>query len=156
MRNLILFAATGAGSGYSPVAPGTAGSAVGLLLYAGIFGLPPVVYLAIVLAITLLGIWSGGRAEQIFEKKDDGRITIDEVAGMLVSLALVPTHRPLLVALVGFLLFRLFDIVKPPPARGFESLSGGVGVMADDIVAGLYANAVGQVLWRFLWPGGIG
>ncbi len=153
MRNLVLFAATGAGSGYSPVAPGTAGSAVGLLLWAGVRGLPIGAYLAVVAAVTLVGVWSSGRAEKIFATKDDGRITIDEVAGMLLSLAWLPAGTPWLWAGgVGFLLFRLFDIIKPPPARAAEALGGGWGVMTDDLVAALYANACGQVLWRLLFP----
>ncbi len=157
MRNLVLFVATGAGSGFVPLAPGTAGSVVGLIIWAAARGLPPPAYLALVGGVTLLGLWSAGRAEAIFERRDDGRITIDEVAGMLLALALLPpAASPLWVAGTGFALFRLFDIAKPPPARAAERLAGGVGVMADDLVAGLYANAVGQLVWRVLVPGGVG
>lgn len=151
MRKLVLFAATGAGSGYSPVAPGTAGSAVGLAVHAGLLaalGGAAFGYLAAAVAISLVGIWAAGRAEAIFERRDDGRITIDEVAGMLVSLVFLPVS--LKVAVSGFFLFRLFDIWKPYPARAVESLPGGLGVMADDLVAGVYANLSGQVLWRLL------
>ncbi len=157
MRNLVLFVASGAGSGYAPVAPGTAGSALGLLLYAGLRELPAAGYLGLVALVTLLGTWAAGRAEVIYGRKDDGRITIDEVAGMLLSLALLPTAaHPLAVPVTAFLLFRIFDIAKPPPCRWLESLPGGVGVMADDLVAGLYANLAGQLLWRVLLPGGAG
>ncbi len=153
MRKLVLFAATGAGSGYSPVAPGTAGSAVGLAIWAVSRELPVPAYLSLIAGFTAGGMWAAHHAEAIFGVRDDGRITIDEVAGMLVSLALLPTvASALLVGATGFLLFRLFDIAKPPPARRAEALPGGLGVMADDLVAALYANACGQVLWRVLWP----
>jgi phosphatidylglycerophosphatase A len=151
MRKLILFAATGAGSGYVPLAPGTAGSLVGLLLYLPLCRLPAVGYLAALAALAALGVFAADRAEGWLGRHDDPRITIDEVAGQLLSLALLPAR--LEVAALGFALFRLFDVWKPPPVRAAEALSGGLGVMADDLVAGLYANAAGQVLWRLLWPG---
>lgn len=154
MRKLVLFAATGAGSGYAPVAPGTVGSAVGLAIWALARELPTLWYLALVAAVLAGGAWAAHRAEPIFGTRDDGRITIDEVAGMLLSLALLPTVASApLVGATGFVLFRIFDITKPPPALRAEALPGGVGVMADDVVAALYANACGQVLWRVLWPG---
>ena len=153
MRNLVLFAATGAGSGYSPIAPGTAGSVVGLLLYAALYPLATTGLVVATAVVTGLGIWTADRAEQVFEKRDDGRITIDEVAGMLLSLVALPVRLD--VAIAGFFLFRLFDITKPFPARTAERLPGGVGVMADDLVAGLYANLVGQLLWRLLLPDGL-
>jgi len=154
MRKLVLITATGAGSGYSPVAPGTVGSAVGLALWWMARDLPGPAYLALVAAVTAGGVWAAHRAEAIFGTRDDGRITIDEVAGMLLSLALVPTTAsPLLVGVTGFVLFRIFDITKPPPALRGESLPGGLGVMADDVVAALYANACGQLVFRVPWPG---
>ena len=152
MRKLILFAATGAGSGYAPIAPGTVGSGVGLILFWPLQTLPAAGYLIALGGVTALGIWAAGRAELIFGKKDDGRITIDEVAGMLTSLAFLPARVDVVVT--GFLLFRLFDIWKPPPIHGSQALSGGLGVMADDLLAGLYANLIGQLLWRVLALGG--
>jgi phosphatidylglycerophosphatase A len=152
MRKLILFIATGAGSGYAPVAPGTFGSAVGLVLYGLLVWVSPLAFLVGTVAIIAVGVWAADHAERIFGRKDDGRIVIDEIAGMQVSLAFLPAG--LGVALVGFFLFRLFDIVKPPPARGLESVQGGAGVMLDDLLAGVYANLVGQVFWRVIWPGG--
>ncbi len=153
MRKFVLFVATGAGSGYAPIAPGTAGSAVGLLLYAAVAPFSTPGLLLAIVATTAVGTWAADRAERIFERKDDGRIVVDEVAGMLVSLIALPVRPD--VAIVGFFLFRIFDIWKPPPARAFERGQGGVAVMADDIVAGLYANLVGQVLWRWVLPGGL-
>lgn len=153
MRKLILFAATGGGSGYAPVAPGTAGSVVGLILYAPLSTASRLGYVAVLAGVTGLGAWAADRAERHFGTRDDGRITIDEIAGMLLALAFLPVRLD--VALCGFLLFRLFDVLKPPPARRAESLPGGLGVMADDLVAGLYANLAGQLLWRVALPGGI-
>ena len=93
------------------------------------------------------------RAEQLLGREDDGRIVIDEVVGMLASLALLPARID--VAIVGFFLFRLFDIWKPPPARLAERLPGGLGVVMDDVVAGLYANLAGQPVWRVALPEGL-
>ena len=156
MRNLVILIATGVGSGYSPIASGTAGSAVGVALFAllawGVgLALPGLVIATLV--VTLLGVWAADRAESIFGGKDDGHITIDEVAGQLISLLALPLRWDVLIT--GFFLFRFFDIVKPPPARQCESLRGGLGVMADDLFAGVYANVVGQLLWRALLPGGL-
>ena len=155
MRKAVLFVATGAGSGYAPIAPGTAGAGVGLLIYGVLvlgLGLSNGVLLALTAALTALGIWAAGRAEQLFGKHDDGRITVDEVVGMWVSLLWLPAS--LEVALVAFFLFRLFDITKPPPCRAAERAGGGLGVMLDDLIAGAYANLVGQVLWRIAFPEG--
>lgn len=153
MRILVLLLATGLGSGLVPRAPGTVGSIVGLAIHGMLVRLPVVGYWASIAAVILVGSWAAGRAEVIFQREDDGRITVDEVAGMLVSLAWLPARLD--VALAGFLMFRIFDIAKPFPVRRFERIGGGVGVMADDLMAGAYANLVGQVLWRFAFPGGL-
>jgi phosphatidylglycerophosphatase A len=152
MRIFVLAIATGAGSGYAPMASGTFGSMVGLLLWLALAGQGTWIYLLGLAAVVGLGIWAADRAQEIFKRHDDGRITIDEVAGMLVSLAFLPARIE--VALAAFLLFRIFDIWKPPPAHAAERLPGGVGVMADDLVAGVYANLGGQVLWRLIFTGG--
>ena len=162
MRKLVLFIATGAGTGYAPIAPGTAGSALGVALWwlaVVQAGLSWGMLMAGAAAITAVGIWAAGEAEKIYGTHDDGRITIDEVAGQFVALAFLPLAPlpqvpggELGVAGAAFLLFRLFDIWKPPPARRFEQLPGGVGVVADDLMAGVYANLCGQLLWRVLWP----
>src|ERR1700740_2917869 len=108
MRILILALATGGGSGYAPVASGTAGALVGLALWVALLGASPLTYLIACAVVTAVGIWAGGGAEAIPGSHDDGRITIDEVAGMLLSLAWLPLRPE--VAGLGFLLFRLFDI----------------------------------------------
>jgi phosphatidylglycerophosphatase A len=92
---------------------------------------------AALVVVTLVGAWAGSRVERVLGKKDPGVIVIDEVAGMLLSVILLPPTIPVLVT--AFLLFRLFDIWKPFPARESQALTGGVGVMVDDLIAGLYA-----------------
>ena len=147
---LALFVATGAGAGYAPVAPGTFGSAVGVLLFPliGLFG--SWLYLLAVLALLSSGVWAAEEAERIFERKDDGRIVIDEIVGQLLTYApLVILEIPvgLLWIVTGFVLFRGFDIWKPGPARWAEhSLAGGAGVMLDDVIAGLMGAGVLLVL----------
>ena len=107
--------------------------------------------IAFCVVVTLVGIWAAGRAERVLGGKDPGAIVIDEVAGMTLSALLIPlTFWALAVA---FLLFRVFDIVKPPPARASQHLSGGFGVMVDDLIAGLYALAVLALLRAAVgWP----
>ena len=131
--------ATVGGAGWSPVAPGTVGSAVALGLIWFVPGdrLGLVVFFVVV---TVVGVWAADRAERRLGGKDPGAIVIDEVAGMTLSVMFFP--RTPAVLLAGFVLFRIFDVVKPPPARGSQKLSGGVGVMVDDLIAGLYAAAV--------------
>ena len=130
--------ATALGAGYAPIAPGTFGSAVGVLLW---FALPPVLWIqSLAIAIVaVVGSWSGDVAETHFNKHDPGHVVVDEVAGMMVTLVLNPAAGWTW-TLVAFLLFRAFDIAKPFPVRQFERLPGGIGIMADDLMAGVYAN----------------
>jgi phosphatidylglycerophosphatase A len=129
--------ATAGGAGYVPFAPGTAGTAVGLVLW---WVLPRSLTLHVVLIVAMfaLGSWSGGVAERHFHKTDPGHVVLDEVMGMFVTLLMNPVGWK--GALVGFVLFRAFDVVKPPPTNLLERLPGGVGIMADDAMAGVYAN----------------
>jgi phosphatidylglycerophosphatase A len=94
-------------------------------------------FLLTLVGVVLVGIWASHHVEHLFACKDPGLIVIDEVAGMMVSVALVPRTGPVLVC--AFFLFRLFDIWKPFPAHDAQSLPGGAGVMVDDLIAGLYA-----------------
>jgi phosphatidylglycerophosphatase A len=124
------------GAGYSPVASGTVGS----LVTAVAIWLLPLTLLRTAIAlvvVTLVGIWAGGRVERVLGRKDPGVIVIDEVAGMLLAVMGLPRSLPVLIT--AFLLFRLFDIWKPFPARESQALTGGMGVMVDDLIAGLYA-----------------
>ena len=137
MTFVALAFATALGAGYAPFASGTLGSAVGLLLWA----LLPASAGAQAAAIVLLfaaGSWSGSVAERHFQTTDPSQVVIDEVMGMLVTLFLNPVGWKGVA--VAFVFFRLFDVIKPYPARRLERLHGGVGVMADDFMAAVYAN----------------
>ena len=125
--------------GYSPAASGTVGSFVTLVA----LWLIPFTTLALLVTlavVTLVGIWAGSRVELVIDAKDPGIIVIDEVAGMLVSVLFLPRTIPVLVT--AFVLFRVFDIWKPFPARQFQEVHGGLGVMLDDLIAGAYTLAL--------------
>jgi phosphatidylglycerophosphatase A len=140
------------GLGESPFAPGTFGTlggvaiaAAGLLFPAG---LATQVYLGAAATLVFVGgVPLGNAAEKQMGGKDPGAFVIDEVAGYLVALMGLPLHeRPLLVLVGAFVFFRVFDIAKPWPIRKFETVKGGVGIMIDDVIAGLYANVCLQVV----------
>lgn len=154
---------TGLGTGYLPIAPGTWGSAatcgVFLLVAWGCAGRGACVTAAMALlaAAATLGCALLGRfAESAFGAKDPGRCTLDEWAGQALALCLLPiggTWRHWLIAAgAAFVAFRVFDIVKPPPARRLEKLPHGWGIVADDLMAGLYANVVAQLVLRYVVP----
>ena len=149
MRRLGVFIATCGYIGYAPVAPGTFGSAAGLLVFYAVRSSGSIaVEAAAIVILFLLGIWSGTEAEHHFGGTDPGPVVIDEVFGMLITLALLPVN--LAGAIVGFLVFRVLDVVKPWPSAQLEHLPGGLGVMADDGMAAIYGNLVMQVLVRLL------
>ena len=139
MRRLIMFFATACYVGRLPLAPGTWGTAVGLGFYWLIRHLPPAAYAVTVVAFIFFAIWISGLAQRILFEDDPREIVIDEMAGYLVAMAF---HQPTLaLAIAGFVLFRIFDIAKPPPIRWVErQFAGGLGVVLDDVVAGVYAN----------------
>lgn len=142
-RGAAVWIATCFGVGYFPFAPGTAGSAIGLGLVVGIGRLPLARHwrIAIVaiaaIGIGALGVWAASGAEKFFGRVDPGQVVIDEVVGQMLTLLLQPdaTWKWLL---AGFVLFRIFDVVKPFPARSFEHAPGGWGIMLDDVAAGAY------------------
>jgi phosphatidylglycerophosphatase A len=131
--------ASGLGIGYVPFAPGTFGSLLGLVLWA-LFPLSTIVQAALIALMFGAGAWSASVAERQLGASDPAPVVIDEVLGMLVTLFMNPVGW--MGALIGFFLFRLFDVIKPYPANRLERLAGGVGVMADDAMAGVYANIV--------------
>lgn len=146
-----LFIAQGAYSGRVPVAPGTAGSAVGVLLYLLLNELSPLWYGAACIGVTVLGTWAAGYADRILGTKDSPTIVIDEIAGFLVAMFLVPFAWGYIIA--GFILFRIFDILKPWPLKRLQDIPGGPGVMLDDIGAAVYANVILQITWFFFGKG---
>ena len=136
-----LFVATCGYLGYVPIAPGTFGSAAGLLVFFAVRSTGSVaVELATIVALFAAGVWSGTVAEHHFGGIDPGPVVLDEVVGMLITLLLLEVT--ITGAIVGFLVFRVLDVVKPWPSAGFEKLPGGLGVMADDGMAALYGNLV--------------
>lgn len=130
-KGLVSFLATGLGLGYLPKAPGTFGTLLGLILA---IVLPDNFYL--LAGVCILGIWISNEAEQVFNEHDCPKIVIDEIAGFLI--AAYGWHGSYLVA--AFVLFRILDITKPFPVRQLQNLPGGLGVMADDLAAGLIVN----------------
>ncbi len=145
MTALALALATSLGVGYIPFAPGTFGSAAGLVLWA-LLPWAPLPSVAATVIVFAVGVWAAGIVERSSGKTDPGIVVIDEVLGMLVTLLFIPVSWP--VAFIGFVLFRIFDVLKPYPANRLEHLHGGLGIMADDAMAGVYANIVLRlVLW---------
>ena len=136
-RLALLFASAGY-VGMAPVAPGTWGTAVGVgLLLLVRLAADPVLEAVLLAAVLVVGVWSATLVEQDWGSRDPGTIVIDEVAGVLIALFWIPLNW--VGFLVGFVAFRVFDIAKPFPVRAAERLPAGWGVMADDVVAGLYA-----------------
>lgn len=133
-----LLIASGFGSGYAPFAPGTAGSLVGLVLWLPLATAPWAVAVGATLFVAGLGIWAGDRTARRLGAKDPGLVVVDEIAGMWVTLLFLP-FTPVSAAL-AFVAFRAMDVFKPWPARRFERFPGGWGIMADDLMAGVYAN----------------
>jgi phosphatidylglycerophosphatase A len=162
IKDYFALAVTTFGVGYLPLAPGTWGSMVGVLIYLGAGFVDAIwdhhwsvqhnlnaaqagaishVFMAIVLLILcLVGIWAAGRSTDLFGNSDPSQAVVDEVMGQLITFLFIPFTTSWKLILAGFLLFRLFDIWKPYPIRAFESMPGGLGICADDIVAGVYAG----------------
>ena len=144
MTRFATFVATAGYVGYAPVAPGTCGSAVGLAAYAAVRWSDSVIVEGIVLIMALvIGIWSADIVERELGK-DPSVVVIDEVLGMLVTLAFIQVSAG--GAVLGFFVFRLFDVIKPYPAGRLEHLHGGPGIMLDDAMAGVYSNLTLRVL----------
>jgi phosphatidylglycerophosphatase A len=145
MRRAGLIVATVGYLGYAPVAPGTFGSAAGLVLFylVRLTG-SSVVEAAAIALVSGFGVWSATLAERHIGRADPAPVVIDEVAGMLITLAFLPVALP--GAVVGFLIFRILDVVKPWPSARLEALPEGVGIMADDVMAAIYGNLVMRAL----------
>jgi phosphatidylglycerophosphatase A len=170
-RDYLGLAIATCGVGYLPLAPGTWGSLVGVGLYVllrlavfpkispeGNQALYSLSFLtleiSVIAVITVLGVWAASLTERVLRIKDPGKVVVDEVAGQLIALLPIPLAAETGWAywlIPAFLLFRFFDIVKPYPARRLESLHGGLGIMADDLVAGAYAAIIVGVMVALRW-----
>jgi phosphatidylglycerophosphatase A len=146
MDKLIVALATGLYSGKIPFAPGTWGSAFALIPWYFCRGLSLVNYLIVLAVIFVVGFLTSGSAEKILDRPDPGCIVIDEILGMFITLTLAPNHPA--AWLLGFVLFRIFDVLKPIPVSWFDThLHGGIGIMMDDVMAGIYALICLQLIW---------
>jgi len=146
MKRFILILATGFGVGYSPVAPGTLGTLVAIPVYYFLSNIQPPLYEITLVGFLFLCVWVSGNAEIFIGRKDDQRIVIDEIIGFLITMLWVP--RTIRFMIIGFFLFRFFDILKPFPIRRLEKgFKGGFGVVLDDVVAGVYANIVLRLIF---------
>ena len=147
MNRFFLVLATGFGVGYSPVAPGTLGTLIAIPVYYFLSAIPSPIYEITLIGFFFLSVWISENAEIFFGKKDDQRIVIDEMMGFLITMLWVPKVTHFIV--IGFFLFRLFDIFKPFPIRRLErGLKGGFGVVLDDVIAGVYANIILHLVGR--------
>jgi phosphatidylglycerophosphatase A len=151
VTRLAVFVATVGYCGYFPIAPGTVGSAAGLVVYLLVWWTQSaLVETGLIVGVFAAGVWAGTTAERYFGAIDPGPVVIDEVLGMLITLAFMPVG--ISTAVAGFVLFRILDVFKPYPAGRFEKLHGGLGVMADDAMAAVYANLLLRGL-VYLVPG---
>ena len=140
MKHFILMFATGFGAGYSPIAPGTLGTLVAIPIYYFLSEIPFPLYEITLTGFFFLAVWVSEKTEAVLGKKDDPRIVIDEMMGFFITMLWV-MKTPFFI-LVGFILFRFFDILKPFPIRRLEKVRGGFGVVLDDVMAGIFANVI--------------
>lgn len=145
MEKLIKFVVSFFYLGYSPIMSGTIGSLGGLAVYFFVKA-NNMAYIFSMLLVFILGVLFSGKAEKIYNQKDSGKIVIDEVCGMLLSLFLVPYS--IASVILGFFIFRILDVLKPWPARSMEKLPGAYGVMLDDIAVAVYTNIILQIVFR--------
>lgn len=149
MTDPVHILAFGFGSGLAPKAPGTFGSIVGALIAGLMLSLTPATYVVVTILSIVLGIWLCGASSTKLGVHDHGGIVWDEIAGMMITYFMLPSGWWWLI--LGFVLFRLFDIIKPWPISWLDKrVHGGFGIMIDDVVAGIFALAVLQVLSRFI------
>ena len=145
MDRLIMAIATGCGLGYLPIAPGTWGTLLALPIHYLISQLPPQYYFTAIAVIIVVAILSAGGAEKIMDKPDPGIVVIDEIAGMLITMIGIPASP--VAWIMAFVLFRIFDILKPFPVNFLDQrFHGGIGIVLDDLMAGVYGLITLQLL----------
>jgi len=150
MKKLALIPATGFGLGWSPLASGTVGSLPGVLIAWGIVSWSTGLQILTAVVMAAVAVPLCDAAEQYLGRKDDGRIVADEYMTFPICLIGIPwLNHPWFLA-VAFVICRLLDIVKPPPARQAQDLTGGLGIVADDVISSLYALLINHLLWRFI------
>jgi phosphatidylglycerophosphatase A len=147
MKRFVLLLAAGFGAGYVPMAPGTAGTVVAIPIFLLLSSIPFPLYELTILTFFFFASWISGEAERCWQRKDDPKIVIDEIIGYLITMLWLP--KTILFIILGFLLFRFFDILKPPPIRVLEKARGGYGIVLDDVLAGVYSNIVLQIISYF-------
>jgi len=153
MDRLIMAIATGLGLGYLPKAPGTWGTLLALPIHFLIVQLSFQAYVSSLVVIIVLAVLTAGSAEKIMDKPDPSIVVIDEVAGMLIAMIAIPNHPA--AWFMAFIFFRFFDIAKPFPINFFDQrFHGGLGIVLDDLMAGLYSLASLQILWLLLCKAG--
>ena len=130
--------------GYLPLVPGTFGSIAGVGLFYLLKGVTSLTYFLFISGIIALGLMTSGQMEKLLNKKDPGCIVIDEVAGMLIALSFMPYDFR--IVFLAFLVFRILDTLKPYPAARLQDMHGAIGVIGDDLVAGIYTNIVLQAV----------
>ncbi len=144
MDRFFLLLAAGFGAGYVPLAPGTAGTLVAIPVFLGLSLIASPLYELTILGFFFLSSWLSNKAERAWGRRDHPRIVIDEIAGYLITMLWIP--KTIRFVILGFFLFRFFDIVKLPPIRRIEKVKGGFGTVLDDVVAGIEANIVLQLV----------
>ena len=148
IKNVLALTIATCGVGYLPLMPGTFGSLLGIAFFVLLARVSAAVVLITILIVTFVGIWAGTRTEELIGRKDPGRVVVDEVAGQLIALFPLTFFASWSTAavIVSFILFRFFDIVKPYPADRLQALDGGMGIMCDDLVAGVYAGVITAIV----------
>ncbi len=149
------------GAGYLPIAPGTWGSAAAIVVFFPIYLLSPnatcwnTITAVLTVAACIASVACGPWAVEYFKKKDPSHFVLDEVAGQwvaLLGLPLIDLRTAVIAMAVQFFVFRVLDVIKPPPARQLEALPHGWGILFDDLASGVYANLIGQVFFRWFYP----
>ncbi len=148
MRTVAKVIGTTFGSGFFPIAPGTVGSAVAAVALWFLPMIQPATLVFITAIFFFIGVWASTKCEREWGH-DPGKVNWDEVVGMTITLMAVPKHW--IVYLAGFFLFRFFDVLKPFPIHKLQSLPRGWGVMADDVLAAIYANVILQIVFQLIW-----